>query len=100
MSNYPGGGAVKPAVVASSPSVEGGPALPIYGYKAATLGNLPVEGGPALPVKILVAADLVANGGKYWLEGDPVAIPMMLVTDGRSVQGRPAVPVYVVGGAL
>ena len=100
MSNFPGGGRVRAAVSASGTTIEGGPALPVYGYKAATIGTLAVDGGPALPVKVLTAADLVQNGGKYWLEGDPQAVPMILVTDGRAVEGRAAVPVYVVGGAL
>ena len=94
----PGNGPVKPVVIDTSGQCQGGPAIPVYGLNASTLGNRAIDGGPALPIKLLTDADLIQNGGKFWLEGDPVAMPVMLATDGRAVEGRMPVPVYDVTG--
>ena len=95
----PSGGPVAPVVLSTNP-VQGGPAIPVYGYTAATIGTNGIDGGPALPVKVVTDAELIKNGGKYWVEGDIVPMAVYKVTDGRATVGGPAIPVYVVGGTI
>lgn len=89
------GGPAQP-VITSTDAPIGGPALPAYGYVAATLDR-PVAGGAAQPVYVVSEAEFTA--GRFVKAGG-AAQPLALVTDGRVVVGQRPVPVYLVGGSL
>lgn len=86
----PEGGPAHPVVVVDDAPI-GGPAVPVYGVD----DGRPVQGGPARRVKVLTDSDLVANGGRYYLEGRAKAMPVALVEDGRPTVG-PVIAVYPV----
>jgi hypothetical protein len=92
------GGAAIPISEVTSGPVKAGPAIPVYGYTSAP-SNRPAGAGPARPVKLLTDADLRQNGGAYVVAGD-AAIPMYDAPAGMAVASGPAIPIYLVGGAL
>jgi hypothetical protein len=89
------GGAAWPVRQVTTGTVKAGPAIRVYGYKAAPADRSSV-GGAALPIKIITDADLRQNGGAYVLTGDIQAIPVYTASASSGVQAGPAIPVYVV----
>lgn len=87
-------------IVATDTETQGGPAIPVYGYPGQPGGGRSVI-GKRMRVKVITAADLRLNGGAYWLEGRPFAIPMSSLATGEMTQdGGVAQAVYIVGGSL
>lgn len=95
----PKGGPIKRIRQLTGVRTVGDVAVPVYGYLAAPSG-IPVEGGPATPVVLIEDSDLIQNGGKYSVSGDPHPLPVIDAIDGAIVEGGPALPVYLAGGAL
>lgn len=95
----PDGNAAIPVVVVTDSQVQGGPVIPVYGYSVAPTDGRPVLGQPAMRVKVIGDSDLIANGGKYWIEGRAMAMPVVTDVSGIT-QGNVAIPVYLVGGSL
>lgn len=87
------GGAALPVSVSTDAPVAG-PAIPVYFYTEANVGDRGIDGGPAQRVYLVSAAQLAA--GTFKLEGRINAIPVCAVTDGRRVTGSKPIPVYVV----
>jgi hypothetical protein len=75
----PSGGPAKRVVVVSGRPVEGGPVRQVYFVSDAEAALCGIEGGPAMPVVLIQDKDLIQNGGQYWLDGNPVALPVYLV---------------------
>lgn len=88
-------GPAQSVVVTTDAKVEGGPAIPVYGWSGNPTDGRGVEGGNSIRVVVISASDLQLNGGKYWLEGDAVALPVASNTGGAS-EGGTAVAVYPV----
>lgn len=86
----PNGGYATP-VVASTVEPLGRAAVPVY---ATTDGK--VLAGPAVPVVFISSGDLIQNGGKYYLEGEVSALPIVVKSGTYPVQGGKALPVYLV----
>lgn len=85
-----------PVFISTDPEAIGGPAIPVYGYATTPTDGRPVLGAPALRVKVLQASDLLVNGGKYVLQGQVLAMPVVTAGAGDPVQGNVAIPVYPV----
>lgn len=94
MTLLPEGGAALPVSVTTTRKVQGGAAIPVYGYMTAPTDGRPALGGPAVPVRVLTAADLKVNGGQWTLEGRPYAMPVYTAPAGVKVMGGPALAVY------
>lgn len=92
MSMNIGAGAAMPVTAVAGQEPRGNVARPVHTYHA--IPSAGVTGAPvAQPVVYLSASDLVQNGGSFYLEGAPVAMP---VYDGHSLAvgaGAP-LPVY------
>lgn len=73
----------------------GGAAIPVY----VVSDGRPTLGQPPRRVKVITDADLTINGGNYWIEGRPAAMPVVSVTSGGD-EGNVAISVYVVSGSL
>lgn len=86
---YPEAGPAQSVVVVNDAEVVGGPAIPVYGWTGLPTDGRSVEGAPAIRVKVITASDLTMNGGKFWLEGRPFAMP---------VSGNTTVPAISEGG--
>lgn len=85
---YPAAGSALPIHAVSGPSI-GGPAIPVYVVN----DGRPTLGQPARRVKLITDADLTINGGNYWIEGRPSALPVVNVASGND-EGNVAIPVY------
>lgn len=96
MTLTPEGGAAIPVSVTTTRKVQGGAAIPVYGYMTAPTDGRPAMGGAAIPVRVLTAADLKENGGQWTLEGRPHAMPVYTAPATTMVQGGPAIAVYPV----
>ncbi len=93
----PEAGPAQSVVVVTDTFVEGGPAIPVYGWTGQPTDGRAIEGGPALRVKVITDADLAINGGKYWLEGRLFAMPVSgSATVPAITQGNVAIAVYPV----
>lgn len=95
----PEAGPAQSVVVVNDSQVEGGPAIPVFGWTGNPTDGRGIEGAPAIRVKVITAADLDINGGHYWLEGRPFAVPVA----GSSIvpfdsTGNIAIAVYIVNG--
>lgn len=90
----PDGGAAIPVSINTTRSVQGGAAIPVYGYASAPTDGRPAMGGAAIPVRVLTAADLKQNGGQWRLEGRPMAMPVYTAPATTKVMGGPALAVY------
>ncbi len=91
----PGGGPAIPVYEAADDArVSGGPVIPVYGYVGTPTDGRRLQGGAAMPVRVLTAADLQQNGGRYRLEGRPVAMPIYAARTGQGRMGGPAQLVY------
>lgn len=96
----PQAGPAQSVIVVTDAESQGGPALPVYGWTGQPSDGRSVV-GKRMRVKVITAADLRINGGAYWLEGRPFALPVSSLATGESTQeGNIAVAVYIVGGAL
>lgn len=99
----PVGGPLLPISVKINGHIQGGPAIPVYGYNA---DNPPVDGrsilgGPAIPVYPVGASQLKENGGQYVVAGDLHPIPVYVLDANQTeiaVVGENALPVFFVGG--
>lgn len=89
-------GPALPVSVVTSGPVVGGVAIPVFGYSAAPTDGRAVSGGPATRVKVLSASDLVANGGKFYLAGTPLALPVITADANTPVAGGPVIAIYPV----
>lgn len=92
----PAGGAAIPISIDTTRKVQGGAAIPVYGYASAPTDGRPAMAGPAQPVRVLTAADLKQNGGQWTVEGRPYAMPVYTAPAGTTVMGGPALAVYPV----
>lgn len=90
----PGGGAAIPVSIDTMRTVQGGAAIPVYGYASAPTDGRPAMAGAAIPVRVLTAADLKENGGTWTLEGRPYALPVYTAPATATVMGGPALAVY------
>ncbi len=88
-------GPAQSVVVVTDTKIEGGPAIPVYGWTGNPTDGRGVEGGNSLRVVVISASDLQINGGKFSLEGDAVALPVASSTGGVS-EGGTAIAVYPV----
>jgi len=91
----PDGGPVTPVVVVESDIVQGNIAIPVYGY-ASPPTDKSVIGMPAIPVKVITDADLVQNGGTYYIEGRPYAMPVFTPVSDTPIVGQIPIAVYPV----
>lgn len=94
MAVKPDGGPAIAVSVNTDRPIQGGSAIPVYGYTSAPTSR-PAQGGAAQPVRVLTAADLVQNGGTWVLEGGP-AMPVFTAPASSGVLSGPALPVYPV----
>lgn len=92
----PAGGAAIPVSIDTTRKVQGGVAIPVYGYASAPTDGRPAQGGAAIPVRVLTAADLKQNGGQWTVEGRPYALPVYTAPATTKVMGGPALAVYPV----
>ncbi len=92
-----GTGPAQSVVVVTDSEVEGGPAIPVYGWTGLPTDGRPVEGAPAQRVKVISTSDLKENGGKFQLVGSPTAMPVSGSASVPSVvEGNIAIAVYPV----
>lgn len=85
----PKGGPARPVVVIDDGNRQGGPALSVYFCTEAEIAVRGVMGGPAMPIRIVYDEELIENGGSYWADGDPTAIPVYEYLPGEiAVEGR------------
>lgn len=96
MTLLPDGGPALPVAVTTTRMVQGGSAIPVYGYTTAPTDGRPSLGGVAVPVRVLTAADLKQNGGQWTVEGRPYAMPVYTAPATARVMGGPALAVYPV----
>lgn len=99
---YPEAGPAQSVKVVTDTLNEGGAAIPVYGFPALPTDGRSIEGAPALNVKVITDADLMINGGRYWIEGCAFALPVCSLAQSGVTpnEGNKAVPVYLVGGSL
>lgn len=83
----------QPVSVVTDEVTIGAPAFPVYGYDSVPTDR-GVLAGAALRVKVLSASDLLENGGRYVLQGSPIAVPVYSVPAEYPVQGNVAIAVY------
>lgn len=88
---HPDGGAALPVHAVSGASI-GGPAIPVY----VVSDGRPTLGQPPRRVKLITDADLTINGGNYWIEGRPFAMPVAVSTATSGDEGNVAIPIYAV----
>lgn len=93
VASFPEAGSALPVHAVTGENV-GGPALPVY-----VVNDRPTLGQKARRVKVIADSDLRINGGQYWLEGRPFAIPVIADLTGND-EGNVPIPVYVVHGSL
>ena len=98
----PEAGPAQSVVVVTDTQVQCGPAIPVYGYPGLPPDGRSIEGAVAMRVKVITDSDLIINGGKYWLEGRPFAVPVSSQVSNfpAANDGGVAIPVYLCGGSL
>lgn len=93
----PEGGPAQSVLVVTDIEVEGGVAIPVYGWTGQPTDGRLIEGGPSIRVKVITTADLRENGGKYQLMGMPFAMPVSgTSTTPGAVEGGIAIAVFPV----
>ncbi len=92
----PDGGSAIPVVVVMDTTIEGGPAIPIWGFANPPEDGRPVIGQPARRVVLISDTDLIQNGGKFWLDGRVSALPTASIVGGID-EGNIPIAVYLVG---